>query len=129
MARWTAPEILDYETSQATESKQADVYAFGMVAVEAFTGKVPFHEKFVVDAMNCILEGKVPRNHGDKPLTDEMWNFLERCWEKDPQKRPVIEKVVEEWQKFPADTTMEDGGPQLPLTAESNMVSKVLLLF
>lgn len=75
------------------------MFAFGMVALEIFTGDVPFVEKFVTneDAMNCIREGCRPNrpNCAKVGLTDEMWNLLNLCWEKDGGKRKVIKDVVQ----------------------------------
>ena len=85
------------------ESKPADVFAFGMFAVEVFTGKIPFEEQKNEAVVLRISRGgrpEMPENARAVGLTDEMWNLLESCWQQNPKKRPTIEEVVRMWEKF-----------------------------
>ena len=85
------------------ESKAADVFAFGMFAVEVFTGKIPFEEQKNEAVVLRISQGgrpEMPGNARDIGLTPEMWNFLESCWRRGPKKRPAMRDVVRRWQKF-----------------------------
>ena len=85
------------------ESKTADVFAFGMFAVEVFTGKVSFDEQKNEAAVLRISQGgrpEVPGNAQAVGLTGEMWELLESCWQQDPKKRPTMEEIVERWGKF-----------------------------
>jgi hypothetical protein len=104
---WLAPEIIDPPSGAGsdppTASKPADVFAFAMLAVEAFTGKVPFGNMKNESVVIQIIRGRRP----DKPLaadqlglTVEMWKFVEKCWNQNPKKRPDIEKVVTAWEGF-----------------------------
>ena len=80
------------------ESKPADVFAFGMLAVEIFTGQVPFVEQEnAAVVVFRILRGdrpKIPKNAQEVGLTVEIWNLIERCWQQNPKKRPTIAQVV-----------------------------------
>jgi len=106
-SRWYAPETilsLKKESSKPPiASKPADIFAFAMLAMEVFTGEVPFEnmKNNSVDAQ--IVGGKRP----DKPLaaeqlglTEEMWKYIEKCWSPKPDKRPNIDEVVRAWEGF-----------------------------
>ena len=106
-SRWLAPEIIDPPTkassSPITASKPADVFAFAMLAVEVFSGKVPFGNMRNESVVIQIASGKRP----PKPqaaeqlgLSPEMWKFIEKCWSANPNKRPTIDEVVSTWEGF-----------------------------
>ena len=85
------------------ESKAADVFAFGMFAVEVFTGKIPFEEQKIEAVVLHISQGgrpEMPQNAQAVGLTVEMWNVLESCWQQNPKKRPTMQEVVRKWQRF-----------------------------
>jgi len=89
------------------ESKAADVFAFGMFAVEVFTNKIPFEEQKNEAVVLRISRGGRPEMPEDAHaigLTNEMWKLLESCWQQNPKKRPVMEEVVRRWQKFVANS-------------------------
>jgi hypothetical protein len=82
------------------DSIPADVFGFGMLAIEIFTGKVPFAESSVPGAVDQILGGKrpaLPQNAEDIGLTAQRWALLQRCWESDPTARPTMKEVVRMW--------------------------------
>ena len=85
------------------ESKPADVFAFAMLAVEVFTGKIPFEGQKNEPVALSILQGsrpKMPEDAQTVGLTGEIWKLLKSCWQQDPKKRPTMEEVVRRWQKF-----------------------------
>ncbi|KAK7437402.1 Rho guanine nucleotide exchange factor [Stygiomarasmius scandens] len=86
-ARWLAPECL-INGQQLTRS--SDVYAFGGVCYETFTGRIPFHE-FKHDAAVAIqlMKGNRPSRPFDNlHLRDDIWTVIQDCWEQDPSIRP-----------------------------------------
>ena len=106
-SRWLAPEIIDpfrdVNGMLVVESKPADVFAFAMLTVEVFTGKIPFEELKNEAVVPWVLGGGRP----EKPesarvvgLTDEMWELLGGCWQQDPKKRPTMEEAVGRWRRF-----------------------------
>ena len=106
-SRWLAPEIITSArtggSTPVTESKAADVFAFGMFALEVFTGKIPFGElknEAVVYRVSRGVRPEMPRNAQAVGLTDDVWTLLESCWQQDPQKRPSMEEVVRRWRVF-----------------------------
>ena len=106
-SRWLAPEIISPvrkgNTLPIMESKAADVFAFGMFAVEVFTGKIPFEEQKNEAVVLRISRGGRPEMPGNAQavgLTTEIWKLLESCWHQNPKKRPTMEEVVRRWRKF-----------------------------
>ena len=96
----------------ALESKGADVFAFAMLAMEIFTGKIPFEEQKNEAAVLRISQGggpAMPLNSRDVGLTAEMWGVLDECWQQVPKKRPTMSDVVRRWQKFLGDINGDDG--------------------
>ena len=83
-----------------TDYTKVDVFAFGMLVVEVFNGKVPFYALTEVQAKERILKGDrpwTPRVIKDPEFTKGMEELLKRCWLDEPDKRPTMERVVEEW--------------------------------
>ncbi|KAG6330147.1 hypothetical protein ID866_8942 [Astraeus odoratus] len=91
---WMAPEILD----SGEMSAESDVWAFGMIALELFTAKVPFYDRKTTAAIvTAILLGPPGRpGMGDTVfrLTDEWWELCCSCWAPRPKSRPHISNVV-----------------------------------
>ena len=88
------------------ESKAADVFAFGMLAVEVFTGRIPFEgQKNEAVVLHVSRGGRPekPENAQAVGLTDEMWKLLESCWRKNPNKRPTMEEIVRKLERFVAE--------------------------
>ena len=88
------------------ESKAADVFAFAMLAVEVFTGKIPFEGQKNEAAVLRISQGGRPEFPEDAQavgLTVEIWNVLESCWHQNPKRRPTMQEVVRKWQIFVAN--------------------------
>jgi serine/threonine protein kinase len=85
-----SPELL----GGSPPTKQSDCYALGMVIYEVLSGKVPF-------VLNASLVSKILRGeHPERPqgeegalFTDEIWEVLEQCWEKQPADRISAEGV------------------------------------
>lgn len=107
-SRWLAPELItsppNGNSMLVVETRAADVFAFGMLSVEVFTGEVPFRDlKWNEVVALHISQGdrpKMPRNAHEVGLTVEMWELLESCWQQDPGKRPTMREVVSIWQEF-----------------------------
>ena len=96
-SRWLAPEIIyppdliDF----AVESKPADVFAFGMLGAEVFTGQLPFEGHSNLGAAHLISKGGRPELPQNAEVTVQVRELLQRCWDQDPVERPVIDEVVE----------------------------------
>ena len=94
-SRWLAPEITN--PPHDIESKGADIFAFGMLAIEVFTGKLPFEEYSGSETASRICRGErpgFPQNADDFELNVEMRELLQSCWHRDPKRRPTADVVV-----------------------------------
>lgn len=84
-------------------SKATDIFAFAMLVVEVFTGKLPFGNM----KNGTVLIQIAARKRPIKPqaaeqlgLTVEIWKFVEKCWTSNPSKQPTVDEVVGTWEGF-----------------------------
>jgi len=90
--RWMAPEI-----QQGELTKECDVWAWGMTALELLSGKQPFYTTpWPVFVLMNIMSGVLPerKDYMSSDLGDEVWSLLQACWQMEPAKRPTIREVV-----------------------------------
>jgi len=102
-ARQMAPELVPKDSDEEAEAvgvmtREADVYAFSMVALEILTGKIPFFS--VVNDMSVmfkVLNGKRPerKSYPQDTFSDIMWGILIDCWNQDPEERPDMRTVIQ----------------------------------
>ncbi|KAF9647902.1 kinase-like protein [Thelephora ganbajun] len=102
--RWAAPEILEASNDNSRRpTKMSDVYAFGMVVVEIFTGNFPFPDVSDRDFQpRVIIEGKRPPKPIDASkmgLSSAAWKLVEDCWNKKRDKRPGMQYVAHRLRK------------------------------
>ncbi|KAF9644879.1 kinase-like protein [Thelephora ganbajun] len=88
--RWSAPEVL----REGKFSKEADIFSFAMVMIEAFTGAIPFSEKQSGAAMFEIMVGLRPQRPTHPTFTDKLWILMQNCWNQDPRLRPAVSEVL-----------------------------------
>ena len=86
-----APEKFGFKTSRPTRS--SDCYSLGMVAYEAFSGNIPFHETPDLAVFLKVVEGKHPTRVVG--FIDGLWEMMEQCWMSHPDRRPNVEGVLE----------------------------------
>ncbi|KAF8960149.1 kinase-like domain-containing protein, partial [Flammula alnicola] len=100
--RWQAPELFDPLIEYPRASMQSDVYAYGCVCYEVYTGEVPFYENVRdVTVIYQVMKGEQPsrpnpespafRGHG---LQDDIWALMEDCWDRVPHRRPTMGQVI-----------------------------------
>ncbi|KAF9779338.1 kinase-like domain-containing protein [Thelephora terrestris] len=90
-ARWAAPEVL---RNGDRNTQEADIFAYGMVVVEVFTGKCPFSEFTANVTISKIMDGERPDRPQDSGLTDPVWDLACTCWHPELTRRPTITKLV-----------------------------------
>jgi serine/threonine protein kinase len=75
----------------------SDVFAYGLVLFELFTGQAPFPG--AVDEtqhrMN-LLAGKRPEFPKGRELPAPLVNLIQRCWDASPGQRPTFTDIVEQ---------------------------------
>ena len=123
-SRWLAPEFI---VPPGGASKAADIFAFAMLAAEVYTGKHPFGDVSDASATVRILCGE--RSHKPQAeqfgLTLEMWRFIERCWQKDPDKRPSADEVVSVWEGFVNGYAVLSFGPLMESQRSHSMTPEL----
>jgi eukaryotic-like serine/threonine-protein kinase len=101
-AAYMAPE----QARGLNVDKRADIWAFGVVLYEMLTGRRLFKGEDLTDTLAAVVRDKPDLS--DAPA--EVRRVLERCLEKDPQKRLRDISAVE---------LLLEGGAQAPMQAEA----------
>ncbi|KAF9789475.1 kinase-like domain-containing protein [Thelephora terrestris] len=120
--RWTAPEIL---AETGTPSTEADVFSFGMVMVEAFTGMAPFGDHIPQAAIAAIISGKRPPRPTHSGLTHEVWELMNRCWDQRQHHRPRMLEVLLVLDPLTQERTHPSGPPPVTPDVPCNLVSDI----
>lgn len=79
-------------------TKETDVFAFSMVALEILTGKLPyFYLRLETTVVASVHDGVRPDRQRCLPttFTDLMWAILVDCWCQDPHQRPDMAVVTQ----------------------------------
>ncbi|KAJ7731569.1 kinase-like domain-containing protein [Mycena maculata] len=97
--RWMAPETLNPTTfglQGLARTPASDIYAFGCVCLELYTGFPPFHEAILHDApvMLQVMEGRRPDRPAADVISDQIWTIMQKCWSHNFLKRPSIIDIV-----------------------------------
>ncbi|KAF5345021.1 hypothetical protein D9758_010427 [Tetrapyrgos nigripes] len=98
--RWMAPELHMPESFGLDRFRltvKTDVYAFGCVCLELYTGNAPFSELAHDTAvMLRVLKGERPsRPTGAFKMSDGLWEIVGRCWSHNHEERSEADKLVE----------------------------------
>jgi serine/threonine protein kinase len=97
-------------------SKEADMYAFGMVVYEVIMGSIPF------DAATSLPKFAFQSSGPPRPedpvgigFGKGTWEFIEKCWDKDPERRPTAREALEHFGCAARTSTVVDPGAMMPL--------------
>ena len=94
---WRAPEVLKEllkeERDQSVEiwTEKVDIYSFAMTCYEVLTGATPFPQYFKRDWQK-VIDGERP--HLPSYVEPRVRKLVEKCWDKEPLKRPTCEVIV-----------------------------------
>ncbi len=94
-ARWLAPEVIEGKSP----SKEADIYSFSMAILELLTGRLPYadcrNDAQVIH--NIVVLGRLPvrpqNNAAELWLSDDLWNLMQRAWNKEASFRPSMSEM------------------------------------
>ncbi|KAJ7463490.1 kinase-like domain-containing protein [Mycena galericulata] len=92
--RWMAPERLvpsAYELPTARATVRSDVFSFGMLVLEVYTGAPPWGTRAEGSiALSVVTNLRPPR---PPSIADDVWKIVEECWSHFPDQRPSIFEV------------------------------------
>jgi serine/threonine protein kinase len=110
---YIAPEIF----KGGAFSKASDVYSMGMIMWELTTGCKPFANiEHDTDLIYKIIDGERPKITDDTP--EEFANLMNKCWNSDPEKRPLAKKVCEKlnlWANMEEDANLFNQAEEIRL--------------
>ncbi|ELU40332.1 glycosyl hydrolase family 10 domain-containing protein [Rhizoctonia solani AG-1 IA] len=91
--------------SDATVTRETDIWSWGMTALEAMTAQPPYsHRRRDTQVMLDIIGGVLPTRPRtgflSEPKGDALWALMERCWKADPRERPSSSEIVAEMWKL-----------------------------
>jgi hypothetical protein len=55
---------------------------------QAFTGATPFSDKSAHEALLVTIRGERPPRPIHPDLTEDLWTFIQRCWDQNAHLRP-----------------------------------------
>jgi serine/threonine-protein kinase OSR1/STK39 len=103
---WMAPEIVDIDKHRGYDFK-ADIWSLGVTAIELAYGKPPHADKQPMQVVMCIVEMPAPslENPEGKFTVEQVndaktkWSpafrdFVAKCCQKDPRKRPTASQLL-----------------------------------
>ncbi|XP_076808714.1 uncharacterized protein LOC143451850 isoform X2 [Clavelina lepadiformis] len=116
---YTAPELLkNYSDSSLERKPSMDVYSFGMIGYEIITRKRVYHGAkspgIVPNLIRSLglrpdqklldlAESKLLNNQEDFHIFKCMKSIVTQCWDKNPEKRPNMQEVLEKISKQMSD--------------------------
>lgn len=86
--RWMAPELLEGDPLQ----RPCDVYSFGLVAWELYSGCVPYGEIPERALVRKIVDQQERPSRPDS-MKDLVWNVTGTCWVHEPGSRPTFDML------------------------------------
>ncbi|PBK69870.1 kinase-like protein [Armillaria solidipes] len=105
--RWMAPELLR-PSGNFKRTFSSDIYAYGCVCVELYSGRVPFpditHEVRIIE---MVLSGDIPPRPAS--MTDPLWQLVCVCCENGADMRPGASEIVEMLRTFLRESATESG--------------------
>jgi serine/threonine protein kinase len=117
---YMAPELFKKD---ARASKEADMYAFGMLVYEVITGARPFEHHRALALPTLTLQGSRPPRPEDPVAVgfgQGTWDFVERCWSENPVLRPSAREALDHFRRAARTSTDVSPGPTVPIHEQAH---------
>ncbi len=98
---WCAPELLLGSEDITTK---ADIYSFGTILWEIFTGQQPFAGLSLGKLTQKVLAGE--REQLPETLPKGLGELIGRCWLADPYRRPEMAEINQWLEKYELDESL-----------------------
>ena len=108
---YMAPELFQ---EGAKHTKEADVYAFGIIVYEVITGARSFGRRRPAELPMRAILGLTPARPEDPVASgfgQGTWELIAKCWYAIPQRRPTAREAWEHFERVAATSTSVDPGP------------------
>jgi serine/threonine protein kinase len=118
-----APELFP---EGAKSSKEADMYAFGMVVYEVVTGARPFGCHRIGELFLLTTRGVRPNRPEDPAAIgfgEGTWEFIERCWDRNWGRRPTAREALEHFKHVAKTSTIVEPGSLISAHGTANETS------
>merc|ERR1712137_1070080 len=92
---WMAPEVIDSKSGMSTYGPKTDVWSLGITAIELAETMPPLSHINPMRALFQIPARDSPVLEKKDKWTPEFHDFLAKCLEKDPKKRPSALELLE----------------------------------
>lgn len=92
------------------------MYAFGMVVYEVIMGALPFDSTMSLPKF-ALQSSRPPRPEDPVGIGfgQGTWEFIERCWDKDPGRRPTAREALEHFDCAARTSAVVDPGTMIPV--------------
>lgn len=124
--RFAAPELLqgndDPTVQPRSKTVESDVYAFGMLILQAVTELPPWSGQNILAVMQKVCQGQrppQPKSDALVTISHSWWDVCRNCWHTTPEGRPPMNTVL---------SSLKDTNPGRQLNGRGGAIRSVAYL-